>query len=397
MLKNIFIISELFYPNKTSTAYIMTEIANYLANEDYNVNVICADIKYDNNFEENSKEDTSKLKIFRTVAPKGNKNSFIGKLRNSIQSSLSFGSNVVSKVKKNDKVFAVTNPFLLVLILSIIRVFKKFDYILLVHDVFPENGIPAGLLKKEKISFRILKSIYDWAYSKADKLIVLGRDMKVLVDDKINSMDKAVVVENWFDEDLNPNKTIDRNQYVGVDLTDKIVIGFAGNIGRVQNLHEFVKLFIKNNNPKLHLLIIGDGAVSNEITEFLNKNLYNNITYLGPKPRSEQSDFLNACDIGLITLAEGMYGLGVPSKTYNLLSLGKPVLYLGDAKSEVDLLVNEFNLGWSFQWNQEEKIIDFFNNLKEIDSDKVSNAKKIALEKYSSKIILKKIKDLVSL
>lgn len=49
--------------------------------------------------------------------------------------------------------------------------------------------------------------------------------------------------------------------------------------------------------------------------------------------RSQQNDFLNACDIGIVTLNDGMYGLGVPSKSYNIWAAGKPILYIGDDNS----------------------------------------------------------------
>src|SRR5690606_28740639 len=95
-----------------------------------------------------------------------------------------------------------TNPFLLVVTLAIIRVFKKFDYVLLVHDVFPENALPAGMTNPEGLVYKISKSVYDWAYAKADRLVVLGRDMQQVVNQKVNRSKEVVVVENWFDEDL---------------------------------------------------------------------------------------------------------------------------------------------------------------------------------------------------
>ena len=64
---------------------------------------------------------------------------------------------------------------------------------------------------------------------------------------------------------------------------------------------------------------------------------------------------LAACDIALVTLQEGMYGLGVPSKTYNILASGRPILFLGPKDSEIDLLVREKGIGycgWPEQWDR---------------------------------------------
>ena len=95
----------------------------------------------------------------------------------------------------------------------------------------------------------------------------------------------------------------------------------------------------------------------------ISKENINNVYLLGAKSRNEQLQFLNSCDIGLITLKKGMKGLGVPSKTYNLMASGKPILFIGDTDSEIDNYIKKYNLGWSFDWD-EQKMIDFFDKLK---------------------------------
>ena len=49
---------------------------------------------------------------------------------------------------------------------------------------------------------------------------------------------------------------------------------------------------------------------------------------------------------------EGMYGLGVPSKFYNIISSGRPVLYVGDKGSEIYEIIKEFDIGWAFSWDE---------------------------------------------
>lgn len=67
--------------------------------------------------------------------------------------------------------------------------------------------------------------------------------------------------------------------------------------------------------------------------------------------RSRQNDFLNACDVAIITLTEGMYGLGVPSKSYNIMATGKPILFIGDKNSEIAICIKEYDLGWVVEPN----------------------------------------------
>ena len=86
-----------------------------------------------------------------------------------------------------------------------------------------------------------------------------------------------------------------------------------------------------------------------------------------------------------------MYGLGVPSKTYNLLAFGKPVLYIGDQGSELDRLVTESSVGWSFNWENPDEIRAFLSKLENLDRSFGQNAKTLAQTQYSAEVILSKL------
>jgi len=58
-----------------------------------------------------------------------------------------------------------------------------------VHDVFPENTLPSGIIKSKKsFIYKIISSIFNRAYSATDELIVLGRDMKEIVENKVKML-----------------------------------------------------------------------------------------------------------------------------------------------------------------------------------------------------------------
>ena len=56
--------------------------------------------------------------------------------------------------------------------------------------------------------------------------------------------------------------------------------------------------------------------------------------------------FLNACDVALISFVPGMAGISVPSRLYNVLAAGKPILAVADADSELARVVREEQIGW---------------------------------------------------
>ena len=95
---------------------------------------------------------------------------------------------LIFSVKKNDKVFIVTNPAPFLVLVSLIKRFKKIETTILVHDVFPENTISGGFISsKDSFFYKILKKIFDVSYSNYNNIIVLGRDMKSLFENKLKN------------------------------------------------------------------------------------------------------------------------------------------------------------------------------------------------------------------
>lgn len=390
--KDIWLVSELFYPDDTSTGYIMTEIAKELSLF-YQVNVLCASV-YDQDLK-STEILPENIKIHRISAGGLDKNKLVSRIFRLLKVSFGMWIFGLKNFKKNQKVFMVTNPAFALPLFASLKTFKNFDLSVLVHDVFPENLIPGGVLKsKNQLSYKILEGIFNWAYKKADKLLVLGRDMQSLIIKKTKKCDNEVkILENWADvENIYPcsyaeNKLVDKFK-----LHKKIVLLFAGNIGRLQGLHKLFETIKKVKNQDLHYLFIGNGAAKNELLEYSKSNNLSQVTFLNAMPRSEQQVFLNACHFGIVTLDEQFIGLGVPSKSYNILAAGKPIFYLGNPETEIFQMIKEENCGVAFDPNDESSISEF---LQSLTLENLENSpfdpmvlRKIAISKYSKSAIL---------
>lgn len=367
--KILWIVTELFPPDETSTSYIMGEIANAMVQK-YKVGVICGPEIYDKrkkvDVNNKFKLDDS-IDIYRTEATDLDKNTMKGKAISFLLMSRRMIALVKKHVHRDDKVLMVTNPAPMVPLMASLKKKVGFELNILVHDVFPENTRPAGL---KLPLYGVFKHIFDRAYSKADQLIVLGRDMANVLDQKIkdslkgNIGPKITIIENWADiKNIKPQPFPE----------GKIIIEYAGNIGRVQGLENVMDKL--PGDVEFH--IYGTGAME----EKLKSRKQENVFFHGPYFRSQQNTVLAACDIALVTLQEGMYGLGVPSKTYNILASGRPILFFGPKNSEIDLLVRENGIGycdWPERWDKETLI------------QMGEKARLLAETKYSESVILDK-------
>lgn len=364
----------MFFPDEVSTALIMTEIAQKKL-EYGDVGVICGPAGYEKTYAAQDHSLNDRIKIYRVTIPGLDKNKLISRVLRLLILSFKMSFSILTKIKKGDDVLLVTNPAFLIILVALIKKFRNFNLTILVHDVFPENLVPAGISTPDAAKYKLLSRIYNFSYRQADQLIVLGEDMKKLMLKKLSGKEKIPSIEvipNWANPDLKPLH-IDPSAYYSLDLENKIVIGFCGNLGRLQGLSEFVSLFNSAANPHLSLVLVGDGALKNDLLlEIKEKNL-DNIHLVGSRSRKEEINFLNACDIGLITLKEGMRGLGVPSKTYNLMAVGKPLLYVGDKESEIDRYVNSFNCGWSYDWSEADNVITFLKSITPENIEEIKN------------------------
>lgn len=337
--QRLWIVTELFPPDETSTSYILGEIANAMAQK-YKVGVICGPEIYDKRkkLDANNKFKLHEsIEVHRAVGADLDKNTTKGKALSFILMSRKMMVLVRKYVCAGDKVLMVTNPAPMIPLMARLKKKIGFELNILVHDVFPENTRPAGL---KLPMYSLFKYIFNKAYKKADQLIVLGRDMANVLEHKVGKgkSPKITIIENWADIDnIKPQPFPE----------GKIILEYAGNIGRVQGLDKVMDMLPED--VELHLY--GTGAMEEKLKAREQKNVF----FYGPYFRSQQNEVLAACDIALVTLQEGMYGLGVPSKTYNILASGRPILFFGPKDSEIDLLIREKGIGycgWPEKWDK---------------------------------------------
>lgn len=368
--KILWIVTELFPPDETSTSYILGEIANTMVKK-YQVKVICGPEIYDKRkkLDKNNRFQLDRsIEVFRTNGADMDKNTTKGKALTFLLLSKRLYALAKAKICQDDKVLMVTNPAPLVLLMSRLKQKRGFKLNILVHDVFPENTKPAGL---KMPMYGMSKYLFDSAYAKADQLIALGRDMHQVLVKKVEKGSKGkevatkiAIIENWADIDSIKPQPMPKG---------KIMLEYAGNIGRVQGLDKIIEQLPED--VELHLY--GTGSMENQLKEMNHPNVYFHGSYF----RSQQNDILAACHIAIVTLQEGMYGLGVPSKTYNILASGRAIIFFGPKNSEIDMLVREEGIGycgWPEKWDKEE--------LKTMGK----KARELAEREYSKEIILNK-------
>ncbi len=392
----IIFITEYFAPAQTTTGFYLTKIIEKAASFcDNNIEVCCATVS------EVGDSEKYKFKITRYDFDWLDKNKLFQRLIKFFLMTLRFSWFAFRHIKQDSVVFMVTNPPPVLLFLGLLRKFRRFKYILLIYDVFPENLIAAKLSTKRSLMYRLALKCFNWAYRAADQLIGIGRDNAEVIAQKVGSNNNISVITNWADtEAVYPIRKSDNPIIKKYNLENKTVFLFAGNLGRLQGIEMLLEAALNVKDKNFQLVFIGSGVLRDKIQKYIALNPNGNVLWAGEFSISEQLTFLNACDVGVVSLDNEMYGLGVPSKSYYYMAAGKPILFVGDKRSEIARVIQEEDIGWIVEPGDvlllAQTIDDICLSLKKYIADKGDRARDTVVRRFSQKIVLEQYSKLFS-
>ena len=148
---NVFVVSEYVDAGQNSTGFFWSKIVRKIGRELGSVTVV-----FPGSRTESKVFDDSTVKEIAFVSPKFNKNKLLFRLVGQVCLIVGFCWHILRDVKKGDVLLSGTNPALLLMVLPLLKLFKGFKWGVLVHDVFPENLVPAGVMKGSSPVYPIL-------------------------------------------------------------------------------------------------------------------------------------------------------------------------------------------------------------------------------------------------
>jgi colanic acid biosynthesis glycosyl transferase WcaI len=345
----LWVVTELYYPEETSTGYYMTRIAEGLT-DIFNVKVLCGQPNYSARGVRAPRHEThNDVEIVRAGGSTLDKNVLLFRLINMLTLSTTIFFKSVFRFRSGDQVLVVTTPPSLPFIVALACLLKGAAYTLLIHDNYPELMIAAGKAREGSAFARVMNFFNRWLYKYAAKIIVVGRDMLTLIKAKTEGLGVPLtVIPNWAElETVWPEKREDNQLLAELGLLDKLIFLYAGNLGHPNDVETIIDAAeMLKDTPEIHFIFLGAGAKEPLVRNAVRERNLTNITMLAPRPRSEQVIFLNACDVALVSLVPKMRGVSMPSRTYNILAAGKPLLGIIEDDTELAQVIAEEDVGW---------------------------------------------------
>jgi glycosyltransferase involved in cell wall biosynthesis len=287
-------------------------------------------------------------------------------------------SKVISYIKKKDNAFAY----------------------LLLKDIFPQNAVDIGFLKKSSFIYKFFRHKEKNLYNLSDKIGCMSpANVKYIIDhNRYLPENKVEVCPNSIDPlpILNDElqKTCIKDKYAIPN--DKIVFIYGGNLGKPQGIDFLTQVLDTNKtNPHYYFLIIGDGTEYLKLEAWFKKNKPFNAQLRQLLPKEDYDKLLSACDVGMLFLDARFTIPNFPSRILSYMENEMPIIAATDTNTDIGEVMENGKFGL---WAKSGDIEAFNKNLEQFRNTELlkkmgENARLYLMEKYTAKVSYQKIID----
>lgn len=253
------------------------------------------------------------------------------------------------------EVVYVTNPPISYLASLILK--RPFSVI--VYDTYPDALRNIGIRQGHWV-YKLWSRWNCKLFDKAKCVFTLSEGMAQQISSYVDRS-RIKVVPLWpASESFAPIKKEDNPFVLKHSLEDKFVILYSGNMGYTHNVDILVEVAeILRDNEYIHFLFIGDGKKKNDMMQIVNEKQLNNCSFLDWQPFDILPYSLASADLGVVALNDETALTSVPSKTFNLLAVGAPLLCIASENSEIARIVSKYKNGLVCSAINPMKIADF--------------------------------------
>jgi colanic acid biosynthesis glycosyl transferase WcaI len=390
----ILILNQFFYPDHSATSQLMTDLAEGLVDRGFEVTALASRGRYNGGAKLAPREFHNGVKIERAWATSFGKANLAGRLCDYLSFYIGAAFKLVL-LPRHDIVMALTTPPLIGLVAVTIGWLKRARVISVMQDVYPDVAIALGALRRNSLASRLLGRVNRRVLARSSRIIVLGECMRERIADILGTAvrDRIDVIHNWADGSVIKPLDARKNSFIAQNgYRDRFLVLFSGNLGKVndfQTLIESARL-LKDRSDIL-FLFIGEGARKEEIADFARRNNLTNIRLLPYQPREVLPHSIAAGDASVVTLADGLAGLSVPSKAYAIMAAGRPILFVGDRACAIAKIVEEHGagavVGSGDSKHLAQIIINWADNPNEVER-LGSNARSVFEERFDRRIAI---------
>lgn len=226
------------------------------------------------------------------------------------------------KIAKRSDIIIASSPQLLIGVVgALISKITRKTFILEIRDLWPDFIVEMGAMGKYNPIYLFLKLLENFMYKESDAIVYNSPAFETYLRKK-NLNKKMKLLTNGLD-----NSVIEELKGLKCKNKDKLMLTYAGNLGKAQNLETLLEI-AASFKEKIEFTLIGKGSDQEKLLKIIQDKELNNVHIVQPVPRKELFKYYGKSDILYLQLKNiEMLKKVIPSKIFEYVATGKPIIY----------------------------------------------------------------------
>ena len=250
--------------------------------------------------------------------------------------------------KKFDLILYSTPPITLTKVIIKIKKKDGAGTYLLLKDIFPQNAVDLGMIKKNSYLHKYFRKKEKLLYSISDFIGCMSPANIDYIKRNNPQLDPAIIEEN-------PNSIeiveITRTDSYRKDifkkyniLSNSTVLLYGGNFGKPQGIDFLIKVLESHlNNSSVFFFLVGSGTEYKKLNNWFTSYMPSNAILIPGLPKADYDLLVQACDVGMIFLDNRFTIPNFPSRLLSYLENKLPVLVATDENSDMGIISERNN------------------------------------------------------
>jgi len=355
-----------FPPDVNSTGLLMAQVCEGLKEYGHEVSVITTFPHYEKFrvwddyrgklFERGPYKGLDVLRLYVYVS--GTKQNMVRRLLSYLSfNALATVAGLLSR-RRFDVILCTNGSFFTGISSAIIGRPRGVPFVYNVQDLYPEVPVRAGQLRNRQ-AIAILERIERVMYRLAARITVISPALRRRLLEKGVPLEKVVVIPNFVDtEFIRPlPRANEFSRRHGLD--HKFVITHAGNLGYAYDLETMLDAAALLAPQKdILFLIVGDGVAKPDLERKAQALSLDNVRFLPFQPYEDLPWLRASSDVQVSLYKHGSADYSMPSKVYEIMASGRPLLTSADPHSDVWQLVESVRCGLCIEPENAEQLAE---------------------------------------
>ncbi len=266
---------------------------------------------------------------------------------------------------KQDVVIATSPQFFVAVAGYVVSLVKHAPFVFEVRDIWPEEIVAVGAMKRGLV-IRLLEKLEMFLYRRATLVVAVAQGTIDILRSRGVPAEKMVLLPNGVDVDRFVNTHDDHVLRDSLNLNGHFLVSYIGTHGMAHNLRTVLKAAQHlRDSEDIRFLFVGDGADREHLLQMQRELALDNVTFIPQQRRDRIPSFYAISDLCLVPLRRAaLFTKNIPSKLYEIMASGKPVLIGTEGESRRLVLQAQAGLAYEPDNDRDlaEKIMQLYCN-----------------------------------